>query len=238
MKEKILLFKLSTVFKQILLALIFLSYTGCYTLNSHQTGKTVGKGNQTYQLLYGLAGVPSFKDENNWGTSGLMLPQSLIIFGLADKFDIGFTIGLNKSGLLTKYQFVGNQKSRFAVATGLSGFVGLNEYTILSNQSYYSFELPVYLSYEIDTEFTIYMTPCISYINGNQRSYYSRSEVTLLDNDLYEGLILGVSSKLTDEILISLEASYQSPLINNNYIFYITAGFGIKVNALKKENRH
>lgn len=224
-------------FKYLLQGSFFLLLVSCYTLNSHQTGKTLGKGNQSYQVLYGLVDQPALEDDINLESNGLMLPQFLLITGITDDFDIGATLGLNKSGFFTKYQFVGNQESKFAMSTGVNGFVGLNVFTILSYQAYYSIELPLYLSYEISPDFTIYTTPSLNYIEGSEQHIYFNQFSALLEYDFYGGAILGVSSELSDILFISLEATCQSPLLHNNYFFYLTAGFGLKISALKKEKK-
>ncbi len=226
---------ISGYFRYVLQLSIFLLFTSCYTLNSHQTGKTLGKDQFSYQIIYGLAGVPSFNDENNWESGGIMLPQVLLIKGITSNLDLGASIGLNKTGFFTKYQFVGNSSSKAAMAVGINGFGGLNELGLFRHQGYYSFELPLYFSYDLSPAFTIYSSPSLSYIKGDEAAQWLVDNSPLLAYDFYKGAILGLRYNYSQRLYITLESAWHSPLINNTYNFYTTAGIGVKFSKLFSE---
>jgi hypothetical protein len=221
--------KLSNYLVLMLLSLLF---TSCYTLSLNQTGRTVGKNNTSVQVTGGVLGIPESDDENQSEDYGWDIPKIQVYRGLTDNFDIGLIIGANKTGLLSKYQFIGNQRSKFAMAGGLNAFFGAKDLgSSYDTESMSGIEVPLFFSYHPHELISIYSNPTFSYLNVQDD--IDAFEEPFYSSGPYKGLASGIQLNFpfNDKgvaIIPNMEISWSSPLYSNKYIFNLGFGVGIK----------
>ena len=129
-------------------------FSACTSFTGYQSGRTLGKGNS--EITTALNGV-LIKDEAGEDFLNIKvvpLAEVHYQFGIAEKLDIGakLTTGTSFTADI-KWQFVGDQNSKFAMSTGLAiGGTGINPF---AGQA----QLPLYLSLHPTENFAIYLTP-------------------------------------------------------------------------------
>lgn len=138
----------------------------CVQLSTFQTAKTVGDGNGEILVAFGAGGVTNQFDEEG-GTFGFGTFELAGRLGIGEKTDVGFKISHFSSYMVDlKYQFVGDQKSGFAMATGpgigLYAF-GFGEGVIMQGS------VPLHMSIHPSEKLGIYLTPRYSgqFLIGN-----------------------------------------------------------------------
>jgi len=217
-----------------LASILFLSISvsSCYTLSLNQTGKTVGKGNTSVQAVAGLLGISEIGDENESEDHGYDMPKVLVYHGITDRLDLGFILGANKNGFVSKYQFAGNQESKFAIAGGLNAFLGLKDFgSSFDAEGMLGVEVPLFISFHPHELVSIYSIPTFIFLSVDD-------EVDILKERFYssgpyKGLASGIQLNflVNDKgaaIIPNMEISWSSPLYSNKYIFNLGFGVGIK----------
>jgi len=132
-------------------ALITLS--SCVQLSTFQTAKTVGDGNGEILVAVGGGGVTDSFDGESLGFGTFELGGRL---GVADKVDVGLKISHFVSYLVdVKFQFVGDEMSKFAMATG----PGIGFYGFGFGGTIFQATLPLHMSVHPSDHFAFYMTP-------------------------------------------------------------------------------
>jgi len=131
--------------------------SGCISITSLQSGRTVGKGNVEVaaSATYGNYSKYSidWEEYNN-----LPIAEVGGNFGLNDNLDIGlninsiFTISSN-----LKCQFIGNKSSLFASSLGTEA--GISFLMIGNSVLYYYYSIPLYLSYHPSENISLFITP-------------------------------------------------------------------------------
>ena len=228
-----------------ILALLSFSMTACYTLSTHQSAKTLGKGNDEFRYSAALISAPNVLEgpEASEGyykdSTSISLVQMQYMRGFTDQLDLGFTAGIEKFGLLAKYQFYGDQESIFAMAAGLNinaaitsslingGVFGIPSFKIASG-----FELPLYLSLHPTKNIAIYSNPTLFYLNPIKDSPARNRELAFYYDGYYKGLSSGAQFTIPwmapsehSTFSLSLEFNWGSPLNGNDYIF--SGGLGV-----------
>lgn len=146
--------------KSISLYLIFFALLilqmGCASLSGLQTGKTLEENTGELAFSLNLNQSPDFDSDS---TEILFLPNLEFggRYGVAEHLDIGVRANTNLNLLIDgKYQFVGDQDSEFALATGVGfGFFGF----VTTIGGLYNFQIPLYASYHPKDNFDIYLSP-------------------------------------------------------------------------------
>lgn len=148
---------LSTI---IIVGLFMLS--GCLSMSSLQTGRTMGKGEFGGGIAGGTfaVGVDNKDDTLTQQALGLDRLESpfgeiYVKYGITDRLDVGGKLTLIGTGNVDiKYRFLGSNESKGAISAGMSiGTVSVNDQTI------FDVHVPVYLSFHPSNWFAIYSTP-------------------------------------------------------------------------------
>lgn len=204
---------------------LILAATSCYTLNSHQTGKTTGKGNSQLTIITGLSDIPNSDEEMvNRGNGFIMLPNVTYQYGIGNTTDIGGFAGLAKSGIFFKQQFLGSKESKGAVSVGVNAFIGLEKFLFVETLSFAKVEVPLYLSWEFSKDIAVYTSPIAVYSWEWQEVYNSD---TISKSYFSKGLILGVMLNFSNKFILSPEISVERLHNSSAYQFYTTIGYGI-----------
>jgi hypothetical protein len=218
--------------KSLLLLLIPGLLSSCYNYNAHQSGKTLGKGNHSIQLIAGVSNSSSFNDRNKATTKDFISPRIAVVYGATDYFDFGFTIGASYAGLITKIQFMGSQRSKFAASTGIN-LKGYAFDAIVGKQSANILDIPLYLSYNLSKHFTTYLNPALSYYNTkNSSSLIGNSEWP--EEYFTKGAALGIIFNMPDDLKISIEGFTESEIHSNNFVFNTTIGVSFTYDWIKE----
>jgi hypothetical protein len=103
-----------------LFLLITLAFQACVSINSNQTGRSLGKGNNS---VSGWANYGSAKDieyYSLWDNDRYIFAEGRYMHGVNEDFDLGVTLNLATFFIVnTKYQVLGSKKSLFASSIGL-----------------------------------------------------------------------------------------------------------------------
>jgi hypothetical protein len=140
--------------------------SGCFSFSNLQSAKTLGKGESEFGVSVGYIG---FVDGSLNGTFPVPTFEFQGKYGVSEKVDIGLkfsNIGISVASL--KYQFSGDQSSKFAAATGLGlggTLVGFN-LGDAGNLRFFQVEVPLHLSYHPTDKFALYFSPKYFGIGG------------------------------------------------------------------------
>jgi len=164
---------ISTLYYLAFTGVIALFLSGCVSMSSMQTGRTVGEGKT--ELNVGGSGVKyAFILDEEADTASVSAPMIEFDFryGVTDKLDIGGKVSLlGTSGLYGKYQFLGDQESVLAGSVG-AGFgyiqLGADSGVDETNLSIFDLTVPVYFSVHPAKWVGIYATPryTLRFANG------------------------------------------------------------------------
>ncbi|MFT6036905.1 MAG: hypothetical protein ACI9XJ_002493 [Marivirga sp.] len=218
--------------KPLFFALVPFLLISCFSLNTHQTARTLGTGEVSIQMINGFSGVPTFTDDPNNATSvGFTGNQFQAALGVKDNLDVGVTLGINKLGFLSKYQILGNRESKFALATGFYAYRSFGNTIDFANMN--AVEIPIFFSYHPAEWLSIYSNPMLTYFDIEDEGIIGVLEEPFYQTGAYKGLSSGLIFEVPLEnhglrITTSLDMSWMSPLESNRYIFYTTMGVGIK----------
>jgi hypothetical protein len=218
--------------KRFLLVVLPFLLTACFSLNTHQSARTLGIGEVSLQMIEGFSGVPAFtEDPNNAISTGYAASQLQLALGVKDNIDLGITLGLKKLGLLGKYQIVGDRESMFALASGFYAYKSFGN--TVDFYSMNAVEIPLFLSYHPANWVSIYSHPMITYFDVEEEGIISLLEEPFYQTGAYKGLSSGLIFEIPLEnyglsLTTSLDMSWMSPLESNRYIFFTTLGIGVK----------
>lgn len=125
----------------------------CIQLSTFQTAKTTEKNSGDILVAIGAGGVSeSFTGES----IGFPTFEIAGRYGVGEKVDVGLKISYFSSYLFdVKYQFVGDQDSKFAMATG----PGLGLYAFGFGSTIFQATIPLHMSVHPSDRFAIYLTP-------------------------------------------------------------------------------
>lgn len=126
---------------------------GCIQLSTFQTAKTVGDGNGEILVAFGGGGIT---DAFEGGSAGFGTFELAGRLGVGERTDFGLKISHFTSYLAdVKYQFVGDQDSKFAMATG----PGIGLYAFGFGSTIFQGTLPLHMSVHPSEKFAVYLTP-------------------------------------------------------------------------------
>lgn len=197
---KIYLFILS------LLMIAFIS--GCVSINSLQSGRTIDKGNLEIagSLTSGefTPNSPSLKSAIDYVQYDYVpVFEATAKYGLYDNFDLA--LKLNTAGFVmgqVKYQFLGSKKTLFAGSVG-ADFGAFPVWTIFGVIDTY-ISVPLYISFHPKDDICLYITPRYSYSSLN---FFDQTNDSLNGTSEYlsygafsYGLIIGKKNKLMIEV--------------------------------------
>lgn len=157
--------------KNITYILLLIILNSCANLSSLQDGRTLEKNEIeiTPIVVVSKYNNPDFfnGDKKDYlPTFGLRAK-----FGLAKNFDAGIVLDLSTNfGITSKYQFIGNSETKFNSSAGLD--FGVNVTALLFDRTIYYYSVPLYLSYNPNKSFSLFVTP--RFINNSDFVYSSR----------------------------------------------------------------
>ncbi len=128
------------------LSILFtVGFGSCITLNSHQTGRTVGYNNNSIITTISFGDNYFEKYFHNKDSKSIYLDDFGVFQGISDNFDIGIKV----NSMLTftgtgKYQFIGDKNSLFASSVGLD--LGYNPILLFNRTILYNGGLSLYNS--------------------------------------------------------------------------------------------
>jgi hypothetical protein len=196
--------------------------SGCLSLSTIQTGKTIGEDNVELALSgsYGrFSQISVLDNEGDFDNQPLISVSGQ--YGVSDRVDIGLRFNQNTFvGPTVKWQIMGNKESTFAGSIGLD--IGFNFFAfVFGNFTYYT-TIPLYLSYHPKNSISFYLTPryliTSEYIFVDQSINPGKGDTYSLFGGSY-GIILG------DKHKIALEASnfgkklYRPSMLTLGYIY-------------------
>jgi len=173
--------------KYILFFLIIITLSSCFPLANLETGRTIGQDNQSIQ-----GNLETYFLDNTFEDVDGVVPAANIQYhyGLKPKFDIGISASSGGNGqIFAKYQFLGNQASKFAASMGLK--VGA-QFLFVEETHLLRVHIPLYLSYHPSEKYALFINPMYTkqlikgdtdsnftglttgfcrYINGNELSF-------------------------------------------------------------------
>ena len=220
--NKILMMNLNAYYIYVLIVLILPGMNGCVSLNSHQTGKTLGKGNYNFSgnVLAGRSPLLSsdvFDKAYHFEVGGM--------YGTEDNIDIG--VKVNSSLFFTmmgKYQWLGDKQSAIASSIGVD--IGAAPLYVITGIMTYSGSVAFYNSYHPSEHFAIVFSP--------RFIHYSTATWTLGNKSHYHyplygystGIIVGKKHQFSFEIsqFTTIEDTYSfalPPIIGFGYIWNI-----------------
>jgi hypothetical protein len=155
-------------------AAVALLATGCVSMSSLQTARTLEKNKSQQTLGGGLYTSESLVDDKDLGRISLPYLEYSYRQGLSDKIDAGIKI-TNSFTLMAdgKYQLVDGEQ--FALAAGL----GVGYFSVSQTSGDEKFEstlidvmVPLYLSYDVTKSFTPYLSPkyIARFVSGTESS--------------------------------------------------------------------
>ena len=133
---------------------ILLLFTSCLPLANLETGRTSGLDNHTIQ-----GNIEAYFADNLAEDIDGVIPafNAKYAYGLKPKLDIGISASSGGNGqLFTKYQFLGNQESKFAASVGLK--VGA-QFLFTEGTNPIRVHAPLYFSYHPTEKYALFINP-------------------------------------------------------------------------------
>ncbi len=160
MKTKI---QKTNLFYALIACICSMLLSSCVSMSSMQTARTLGKGNTELSLGGSRVSYDYFPSETDTINRKTVTGEIDWRYGITDKLDIGVKASiLGTAGGYAKYQFLGDQESKFAA----SGGAGLGYLTIesgtdenKSKTTIVDYYVPLNLSYHPKEWIGIYTSP-------------------------------------------------------------------------------
>lgn len=198
--------------------------SGCLSLPTMQSGRTVGKNN----LKFSVSGSFGKYSQNSLFDEEGEFDYKPVIgfkgqFGALEKLDIGLNIDHTSFlGPTIKYQYFGDKDSKFASSIGLEA--GFNCGIFLFGNFTHYVTVPLYASFHPTEHFSVYLTPRYIYISEYIFAHPTGGQIGTGDH--YNrvrgsyGILIGTNNKLALEVS-NLGKDFYSPTqfsIGYNYI--------------------
>lgn len=211
--------KSSLVFFLILTTTLFSS---CLSLSTMQSGRTLGKDNSEIVLTGSLGRTSQnsvLVNDSNYDFLPIIAIRKQ--YGFSQKLDIGLRVDQNTFlGPNIKYQFIGDNKSRFGSSIGLE--TRFNFFAFLFGNFTYYLTVPLYLSYHPKDNISVYLTP--RYLNTSEYIFNKQSSSPGAGDSFTQlgssyGFIIGNKHKFAVEISNFGLDYYKPTQISIGYIF-------------------
>ncbi len=195
--------------KQLYLLVLFLCLlSSCSHLSLYQDAKTIGKGNFTAGgtlLLQGKSDSEEVVDD--------IYPDPSIFtaYGLTNNFDIQFKLGLVNLALIPKFQILGNQDSKFALALNPAIGIG-HDLRFDGDGSTTQVNYSTILSYHPTKVFSIFVEP--QYITAYMET-----------NEFLRGGNFGIFIRTDSPIDLSFGGSLFQEQLSGKFIYQFGVGF-------------
>jgi hypothetical protein len=170
--------------------------TSCISLSTVQTGKVTPKGDVDASIGIGSTEYPYSSKKAI--EPGIDFNSR---FGVYNNLDIGFKASTFPI-LDIKYQFIGNENSKFALSTGFGYIFGLNAYLLPLYFSYHpSDRLAIYLSPRTINEYNFHFNNISNDLNGFSTGFkFGKRNSIILEYSLYKET--GSTPKIINQLMI------------------------------------
>ena len=131
-----------------------LLFTSCFPLANLETGRTTGQNNQYIQ-----GNIETYFADNLTEDIDGVIPAANIryAYGLKPKLDIGISASSGGNGqIFAKYQFLGNQESKFAASVGLK--IG-TQFLFTEDAGPLRIYFPLFLSFHPSEKIALFLNP-------------------------------------------------------------------------------
>lgn len=153
----------------------------CASLTTHQTGRTIGKN----KASLGLTVDHMIVDSNRIypiDSGSITIPTLTTYFGVGEKLDIGLDVNITTfMNLHAKYQFIGDQESKFASSIGID--LGTPSVWMLVAGGTFNSSVSLYYSYHFNRLFAVSLTPRYTYIGSLTDDYVI--ELNYTEDDIH-----------------------------------------------------
>jgi len=218
--------------KIIILIILITPISSCVTINSMQSGKTLGNNNAELCLSgtygnYSPISVFYYEDTvdvnhtiNNFPNAGLR-----VRYGITNKIDLGLNFDLTTDlGLNLKYQFLGTKTSFFCSSIGFDTGINLVP-AIAGGFSIYYLSIPLFISIHPKKNVSIYFTPRYFYTSRYffgylPPNYNERFKANISRNLNSYGIIIGETHNIAFEISNFGEKFYLPTQFTIGYIYH------------------
>ena len=196
--------------KSILFIAIILLIGSCMPLANLETGRTLGEDKQSFQVQ-----VDGYFIDNTYEDVDGVVPNVSLKYAHAmnSKLDLGVSITSGGNAqLITKYQFAGNQTSKYALALGFKlGIQALYTDQVHPIRLYF----PLYFSYHPTPKYALFLNPMLAkqLVQGDH-------------NSNFYGLTAGTNLYLKNNEL-AIGASYQSVQTGREISQFFMLGLGL-----------
>jgi len=218
--------------KSFLVANLLFLFSGCISLTSMQTGRTLGKNNAEFSanVTYGnFSNTSVYYQTDTTDVDNVLfsMPNGGLkcSFGLTEKLDLGINIDLlGNVGSNLKYQIIGNKETFFASSIGFD--LGFNFVPAIFGFATTNLSIPLFLSIHPTDYLSIYLTPRC-FLASNYFYGFTYGQMPVADRFLGTtgifinsyGLILGKKNKLAFEISNYSKVFYKPTQFSIGYIY-------------------
>lgn len=215
--------------KNIIYILTLIILNSCANLTSLQDGRTLKKGEIEIAPFVSVGkfkdNLPDGKVQNDDQNYYAPVVGLRTRFGIVKNFDGGIVIDMSTNfGLASKYQFIGNNESKFNSSIGLE--FGANTFGFLFDRNIYYYSVPLYLSYNSNESFTVFVTPRLRnnseyvfrerYCKENVGEKYNTNKFTIS-----YGFLFGRKNKIGIEMTNNLD--------KNGLPIHLAIGYNVKL---------
>jgi len=217
-------FYLSKNLSSTILLLIACTLAGCLPLYSHQTGRTLGKGNWSGAGYLDTGELDGEMDIGIESWMGLPVLEMAVMMGVTETIDVGARI--NTSGNIAatgKLQIAGNKRSLLASSLGMD--LGTNLLYPTASTLSYNTSLVSFNSIHFTDKFALTFAPRYSYLHATSFSPEGRSRTD-------EGYI-GYSAGFVVGHKVQFSAEFSQFVLNNSFQFsqIPRLSVGVRVNV-------
>lgn len=206
----------------LLIIAVTFGLVSCVSLNSHQTGRTVGKDNYSF---FGNFNFGYFDSEQYFtiaDSGAFYIAEIGAFYGIKENFDLGLKV--NSSSHFTgisKFQFIGNKTSIFASSIGLD--FGAAPLGLVMGTMSYSSSLSMFNSIHPTDYLAFTLSPRYTYLGFTN---FTKEYGFTRRNNIYgysAGLIVGKKHQFSFELsqyVNNQEFSFNTkPIISLGYIW-------------------
>ncbi len=208
----------------LLFSIIAFGLESCISLNSHQTGRTVGEDNYSVLANFNFGYIDSEQYFTIEDSGAFYIAEIETNYGIKENLDLGLKI--NSSFHFTgvgKLQFIGDKESLFASSLGFD--VGAGPLGLMIGVMSYSSSISLYNSIHPTDYLAITLSPRYNYLGFTN---FTKEYGFTIRNNIYgysAGLIVGKKHQFSFELsqyVNNTDFSFDTkPIISLGYIWNI-----------------
>jgi len=196
--------------KIVLYSVIILCTSSCMSLNTHQTGRTLGTNNTLAATSFTAGSLNSERYRLFNNSNSFFSAEAGGIMGISENLDIGLKVNLSTHfTMLGKYQFLGNKESLFASGLGLE--LGISPFGLpVAGALGYSSSIAIHNSVHLGGKVAFTLSPRYSYFGFSNFTKEYRFDDINRTWGYSSGIMIG------NKNFLSLE---YSAFVNNTSVF-------------------